>query len=63
LEGIQTWGGFHAQILTQSVCCEQGYLLPPAGPGLGIELNEEVAASHPYASKQLHLDMGDKPVV
>jgi 2-dehydro-3-deoxyphosphogalactonate aldolase len=47
-EGIETWGGFHAEILKEPVRWEKGYILPPTGPGLGVELNEEVAEAHPY---------------
>ena len=62
LESIQTWGGFHAAILKEPVRWEDGYVIPPTKPGLGIELNEEVAASHPYTGKELHLAMLDRPV-
>jgi len=27
---------------------EDGYVIPPSEPGLGIELNEEMIAKHPY---------------
>jgi galactonate dehydratase len=47
-EGIETWGGFHAEILTEPIRWEKGYIIPPTKPGLGVELNEEVAAKHPY---------------
>jgi 2-dehydro-3-deoxyphosphogalactonate aldolase len=47
-EGIETWGGFHAEILKEPIRWEKGYILPPEGPGLGVELNEEVAEAHPY---------------
>jgi 2-dehydro-3-deoxyphosphogalactonate aldolase len=30
-------------------------VIPPDGPGLGVELNEEVALAHPYTGKELHL--------
>jgi L-alanine-DL-glutamate epimerase-like enolase superfamily enzyme len=36
---------------------EDGYVLPPTGPGLGAELDEEVAALHPYDGRELHLEM------
>ena len=49
-EGVETWGGFHAEILKEPVHWENGYILPPTGPGLGVELNEEVAEAHPYLS-------------
>jgi galactonate dehydratase len=61
-EGIQTWGGFHAEILKEPICWEEGYIIPPSKPGLGVELDEEVAARHPYTGKRLHLEMLDKPV-
>ena len=60
LESIQTWGGFHAEILRAPIVWEDGYVIPPTSPGLGVELNEEVAARHPYRGKELHLDMHDR---
>ena len=62
LESIQTWGGFHAEILKAPIRWEDGYVIVPTGPGLGVELNEEVAARHPYQDKALHLEMLDRPV-
>ena len=62
LESIQTWGGFHADILKEPIRWEDGYVIPPTAPGLGVELNEEVAAKHPYTGKDLHLEMLDRPV-
>jgi len=47
-EGIETWGGFYAEILKEPIQWEKGYIIPPTKPGLGVELNEEVAAKHPY---------------
>jgi galactonate dehydratase len=61
-EGIETWGGFHCEILKESIHWREGYIIPPTKPGLGVELDEEVAAMHPYKGKQLHLEMLDKPV-
>jgi galactonate dehydratase len=46
-EGIERWGGFHAEILTEPIRWEHGYIIPPTKPGLGVELDEEVAAAHP----------------
>ena len=37
-------------------------MLPPDGPGLGIELDEAVATAHPYMGAQLHLEMQATPV-
>jgi len=61
-EGIKTWSGFHAEILKEPISWEEGYIIPPTKPGLGVELNEEVAAKHPYTGKRLHLEMLDRPV-
>jgi len=60
-EGIETWGGFHAEILNTPIQWEQGYIIPPTAPGIGVELNEEVAARHPYTGDSLHLEMQDEP--
>jgi 2-dehydro-3-deoxyphosphogalactonate aldolase len=48
-ETIETCGGFHAEILKEPLKWENGYLIPSGKPGLGVELNEEVAAKHPCA--------------
>ena len=62
LEGIEQWGGFHAEILKSPIRWEAGYVHPPTEPGLGIEIDEDVAARHPYAGTMLHLDMTAHPV-
>jgi galactonate dehydratase len=61
LEGIDDWGGFHADLLQTPIRWEDGYVIPPAAPGLGVELNEDVARAHPYTGDALHLDMTEKP--
>lgn len=63
LEGIERWDGFHAQILKKPIRWSEGFVLPPTEPGLGVELNEEVALRHPYTEGQLHLEMADRPIV
>ncbi len=62
LESIQAWGGFHAEILKEPIRWQDGYVIPPTAPGLGVELNEEVAAAHPYDGDLLHLEMADRPL-
>src|SRR6202007_2958402 len=54
-ESIETGGGFHGEILKKPIQWQDGYVIPPTTPGLGIELNEEVALRHPYKGKDLHL--------
>lgn len=55
LEGILDWGGFAATLSRTPIRWEDGYVIPPDGPGLGVELDEEVALAHPYAGDELHL--------
>jgi 2-dehydro-3-deoxyphosphogalactonate aldolase len=62
LESIERWEGFHAQILRKPVRWEDGYVIPPREPGLGVELNEEVIAKFPYTGDRLHLEMADDPI-
>src|SRR5271166_3828050 len=63
LESIQQWGGFHAQLLKTPIRWEQGYVIPPTAPGLGVELNEAVARTHAYVGDStLHLEMIDQPL-
>lgn len=61
LESIQDWGGFHAKILKKPIQFENGYVIPSTEPGLGVELNEEVALANPYTCDDLHLEMRSLP--
>ena len=61
-ESIQTWGGFHAEILKTPIRWEEGYIVPPEAPGLGVELDEEVALAHPYEGNELHLTIQNRPL-
>ncbi len=61
IEGIQDWTGFHAELLTTPIEWEDGYVIPSQEPGLGVELDEEVAKAHPYEGKDLHLTMNPDP--
>ena len=63
LEGIETWGGFHAEILKTPVQWQDGYVIPSSEPGLGVEINEVVAKANPYTGTMLHLDMTQHPVI
>ena len=62
LESIQTWGGFHSEILKKPIQWEDGYVIPPREPGIGVELDESVAEAHPYTGTELHLEMVEHPV-
>lgn len=62
LEGIGDWTGFHADLVRSPLHWEDGYIIPPTSPGLGIELDEEIARAHPYTGSGLHLDMTERPI-
>jgi 2-dehydro-3-deoxyphosphogalactonate aldolase len=61
LEGILDWGGFHAEILRRPITWEDGFVHVPTAPGLGVELDEAVAAAHPYHDEELHQTTADRP--
>src|SRR5271165_1177862 len=55
LESIERWDGFQARLLRKPIRWEDGYVIPPSEPGLGVELDEDVAAAHPWEGTALHL--------
>ncbi|MHC8508765.1 MAG: mandelate racemase/muconate lactonizing enzyme family protein [Rhodospirillales bacterium] len=62
LEGIADWGGFHADLLKIPIRWEDGYVEVPDTPGLGVELNEDVALAHPYKGDEMHLSVSHDPL-
>ena len=62
LESIQDWGGFHAEILKTPMQWEDGWVIPPTAPGLGVELDEDVARAHSFSGDTLHLGMEYRPI-
>ena len=61
-ESILDWGGFHAQVLQEKIQWQDGYIIPPTKPGLGIELDMDVVKGHsPYRERPLHLSMASAP--
>ena len=61
-ESIGKLGNFHAELLKKPLPWENGFFLPTTEPGLGVELNEAVAAANPYTGKRLHLEMHQEPL-
>jgi len=61
-ESIERWQGFHAAVLQKPIQWQDGYILPPTEPGLGVELNEDVIRQHPYTGTHLHLEMVNRPL-
>jgi galactonate dehydratase len=62
LESIERGQGFHSDILKKPIRWQDGYVIPPADAGLGVELNEAFALRHPYQGNRLHLEMDGRPV-
>ena len=61
LESIETFEGFHNDLLLTPIVWQDGYVIPPTTPGLGIELNETLALAHPYTEDALHLQPQTTP--
>ncbi len=59
LETIET--PFHDQLINGAIRVEDGFVTPPSAPGLGIEVNEDLARAHPYTGDGLHLQMQEDP--
>lgn len=57
LEGLETWSGFYDEILKKPIRWEEGYVLPPTEPGLGIELDEEVMKRFPAKGDNPSIDV------
>jgi len=52
---------FHAALIKSSITVENGFITPPDTPGLGIEVDEDLARSHPWTGTGLHLQMQEPP--
>ena len=59
LESIERMDGFHARLLSKPLRWQEGRVLVPTEPGLGIELDEAVARAHPWTGAGLHLEMAE----
>ena len=60
-ETIETGGEFHLKLIKNSIKWEDGYIIPPEGPGLGIEFDEDLARAHAFTGTGLHLQMQEAP--
>jgi galactonate dehydratase len=61
LEAIQDFGGFFAELLVRPINWDNGYVIPSEEPGLGHDLDENVARANPYTGNDLHLTMSEEP--
>ena len=60
-ETIQQGGDFHLALIKHSITWEDGFILAPDAPGLGIEVDEALARAHPFTGDGLHLQMQEAP--
>jgi L-alanine-DL-glutamate epimerase-like enolase superfamily enzyme len=63
LESIGRFEGPYMSVLNSTIDWQDGYIIPPTEPGLGVELNDAMIAANPYTETALHLDMAQEPVV
>ncbi len=52
---------FHNALIKGSLKVEAGYITPPTAPGLGIDVDEDLARAHPFVGEDLHLNMQEAP--
>ncbi len=62
LESIGRFDGPFMKFLKSEICWEDGYVIAPTAPGLGIELDDEAIAAHPYTGQELHLALAAEPI-
>ncbi|WGI21379.1 mandelate racemase/muconate lactonizing enzyme family protein [Amylibacter sp. IMCC11727] len=56
-ETIQTGGAFHLDLIKHTIQWDNGYIVAPTAPGLGIEFDEDLARANPWTGEGLHLEM------
>ena len=52
---------FHDALIKGSIRVEEGFVRLSKQPGLGIEVDEDLARAHPYSGDHLHLEMQEDP--
>ncbi|WP_317057537.1 mandelate racemase/muconate lactonizing enzyme family protein [Roseovarius rhodophyticola] len=52
---------FHDALIKGGIKVEDGFIVPPEAPGLGIEVDEALARANPFDGEGLHLEMQDAP--
>ena len=59
LETIET--KFHDELIKGTIKVDEGFVKAPEAPGLGIEVDEDLARQNPFEGDGLHLMMQDEP--
>ena len=52
---------FHDALIKGSITVKDGFITPPKAPGLGIDVDEDLARANPYTDDGLHLQMQEEP--
>ncbi|MDE4098288.1 mandelate racemase/muconate lactonizing enzyme family protein [Phaeobacter gallaeciensis] len=52
---------FHDALIKGAIRVEEGFIRPPEAPGLGIEVDEDLARANPFTGDDLHLNMQEEP--
>ena len=52
---------FHNALIKNTIQIDNGFIIPPEAPGLGIDVDEDLARAHPYTGTGLHLEMQEAP--
>lgn len=63
LESIGRFESPYVDFLSRPIVWEDGFVVPPTSPGLGVDLNDAVIAANPYTGTDLHLGLATEPVV
>ena len=58
-ETIET--AFHRDLIKGAIAVEEGFVTAPQTPGLGIEVDEDLARAHPCCTGKLHLETQEAP--
>ena len=60
-ETILTGSGFSGNLIKNKIVWDDGFILAPSTPGIGIEFDEALARDNKYFENKLHLEMQDEP--
>ena len=53
---------FHFDLIKHTLTVEDGYIPVPTAPGLGIDVDEDLARAHPFTGDGLHLQMQEDAI-
>jgi L-alanine-DL-glutamate epimerase-like enolase superfamily enzyme len=62
LESIGTFDGSYMSAVKGGITWDNGYIIPPTAPGLGLEIDDAAIAKMPYEGAALHLEMAQTPI-